>query len=927
MRPRGVGVAGAGGEAAEHAVHRAPRRVRGARHHQLAGLRQQLAVERVRIGGAQRGGHLSPGAEQEVGAPVHRQHAVGALQQPPRLRVLAHLGEREQRDRAQPGELAHRLLDELGGHLVEAALAPPDGHPLHQPAPVGTPQAGALLQRERVLGVLLGQVPLAAQGGVPGLLVGDLRAQLGEPEVGGEALGPGEVGQCEVRLGEPQRERPAVQPGDGLGVRGQPLPDQRQRLVQRRAPLRLAAGHPAREVEVVQRPAEQRDVAEVAGDAGGLAGGVHPLRAPVGVAQLAGQRAEQLGPPDGVVGAGQQVVEPLDDGLVARAVGPPVPQGHPAEHARRVGGAVGVAALAGERDRPGQRGLRAGEVARRPPVPAELDEQRRRVVARAVGQLDGPRDVLGRGDEREPLAGRSRRGERVPQRAALPGERAGQVGVVGQRVEPARGRQTLQRPGDRAVQPGPLQPGQPGHDRLADQVVPEPPHPAVAVLHHHPGDDGGLQQPDDLLGVELGGGLQHVQRELAADHRGQGEQGPGVVGQPAQPTFQHVADRRGDVRRARPGVQAALAAQQLDQLDEEERVALGTPAQVLGQPGVGQPAVGEQLPDLGDRQPVERQPGDGALPGQVGEGVDQRVGALVGRVAQRRDHQHRQRRDPADEEAQQVQRERVGAVQVVEDDEQRPVRGGRGQRTGDLLEQLGAAGVGVALPGAGRGARVGAERAQHLRPRPQRGRRGLVGTPAPGHPDAERAGGRGRLLGQPGLADPGLAAEQHHRPAAARRRRQSRHQRRELRAAADETPGGGPLRLRGGGRQRRRSRPVDARVLRADRLLQAAQLRAGVDAQLVAQQVAAGAGGAQRVGLAPGAVQREHQRSPQPLPQRVHRHQRLQLGDRRVRTAGREQGLDVPFQRHDPQLGEAGTVGGAAGVAGVAQVGVGLAAP
>jgi hypothetical protein len=219
-----------------------------------------------------------------------------------------------------------------------------------------------------------------------------------------------------------------------------------------------------------------------------------------------------------------------------------------------------------------------------------------------------------------------------------------------------------------------------------------------------------------------------------------------------------------------------------------------------------------------------------------------------------------------------------------------------------------AGGVPVGPVGHRPGARC--QRAQHLRPGPQGGRGGLVGAPAPRHPHPAGGGGRRHLLGEPGLPDAGLAAEQHHRPGPGRRRRQPRDERGQLVAAADEARPGRVARHRvGADRHRRRPRPVHGGVLGEHGPLQALQLGAGVDAQLVAQQLPAARVRRERVGLAAGAVQREHQRPPQPLPQGVHRHQPLQLGHGVLRPARGQHRLDVALQRHRPQLGEPRAVG------------------
>ena len=69
--------------------------------------------------------------------------------------------------------------------------------------------------------------------------------------------------------------------------------------------------------------------------------------------------------------------------------------------------------------------------------------------------------------------------------------------------------------------------------------------------------------------------------------------------------------------------------------------------------------------------------------------------------------------------------------------------------------------------------------------------------------------------------------------------------------------------------------------------LELAQLRAGIDAELVREAGADAAQCGQRVGLPAGAVQRQHQHRPQPLPGGM-------LGDERGQGAHR---LGVPTGR------------------------------
>ncbi len=61
----------------------------------------------------------------------------------------------------------------------------------------------------------------------------------------------------------------------------------------------------------------------------------------------------------------------------------------------------------------------------------------------------------------------------------------------------------------------------------------------------------------------------------------------------------------------------------------------------------------------------------------------------------------------------------------------------------------------------------------------------------------------------------------------------------------------------------------------------------------------------QRLGLAVGAVEGEHELAPEPLPQRMPSDERLQLADELSVAAEREVGLDALFERRQLQLVQA----------------------
>ena len=107
--------------------------------------------------------------------------------------------------------------------------------------------------------------------------------------------------------------------------------------------------------------------------------------------------------------------------------------------------------------------------------------------------------------------------------------------------------------------------------------------------------------------------------------------------------------------------------------------------------------------------------------------------------------------------------------------------------------------------------------------------------------------------------------------------------------------------------------------------MQVAQGRAGVDAQLVAEQVAHQDEAAQGLGLPPGAVEGQHQLAPPAFPERLGGGQRLGHGGRAVAAAGGQLGVEPVLLGRPAGLLEAGDLGAGEAVAG--DVGQGRPAP
>ena len=96
--------------------------------------------------------------------------------------------------------------------------------------------------------------------------------------------------------------------------------------------------------------------------------------------------------------------------------------------------------------------------------------------------------------------------------------------------------------------------------------------------------------------------------------------------------------------------------------------------------------------------------------------------------------------------------------------------------------------------------------------------------------------------------------------------------------------------------------------------LDSLELTAGIEAELVAKQLADPLVGGERVRLPAAAVERHHQMTPQPLPERILPHQELELADELVVATAGEIGGDASLDRGEVLLFEAGRLGGESGV-------------
>ena len=105
-------------------------------------------------------------------------------------------------------------------------------------------------------------------------------------------------------------------------------------------------------------------------------------------------------------------------------------------------------------------------------------------------------------------------------------------------------------------------------------------------------------------------------------------------------------------------------------------------------------------------------------------------------------------------------------------------------------------------------------------------------------------------------------------------------------------------------RGRRGGRGVQLGIVAEDGALEPPQLLAGLEAELVGELAPHSAVGLQRLRLAAGTVEREHELGPQALAQRVRGDQRLELADEVCVASACKVGVDPLLKHRQPQLVE-----------------------
>jgi hypothetical protein len=381
-------------------------------------------------------------------------------------------------------------------------------------------------------------------------------------------------------------------------------------------------------------------------------------------------------------------------------------------------------------------------------------------------------------------------GDRLPglPRTGRLGEVVGQLGQVALEVVAAELDQG--RP-DPVVEAPPLPGGELLVQGLVDERVGEPePARSPLQLGHEPRVHGLLEGVEDDARRHAGDPGDHIQVEVASLDRCRGQARVGGLREPVEPPADHMAYPFGNTRSLEPArLQAMLGGQQADQLADEVGIALGLVVdggdEVGRRIGPGHP--GDEAADVAAVEAGQRQVHGCRLPEQLGQGAAQRMPPIDLHVAVGADDQQARVGQLPGDKAEQQQARPVGPVQVVEDEDQPTTRGRRVQAGGHGVEQAEPGHLGIQLGGRPwrplqvgqlgqelpqlghlpsqlggdlRRWAAGGIRAQRLTPGPVGGCARPFAAAPPRHPGLPRACLGAQLLGDAGLADPGLAGDE-----------------------------------------------------------------------------------------------------------------------------------------------------------------------
>ena len=219
---------------------------------------------------------------------------------------------------------------------------------------------------------------------------------------------------------------------------------------------------------------------------------------------------------------------------------------------------------------------------------------------------------------------------------------------------------------------------------------------AARHLADHARAAGLLDRRDHVVGRKVRDPLDHLEVELAAEHRPQRQHSLRRLGEVGESPRDHVAHALGQTHplRQRCGGVAGIGGsaclgQVARELDDEERVALGLlvdrPDQRIRR--LGAAALARERGHVLAREPAEMEPLDGKIALEVGQRVRQRAGAVQLGVSVAGHHEQAVLLGRAQQVRQEQERRLVRPVEVVEQQHDRRVAPGLHEQGGEGVEQ------------------------------------------------------------------------------------------------------------------------------------------------------------------------------------------------------------------------------------------------